>query len=494
MPVSSTHPEYQRYQHRWQSCRIAVEGSDAVKHAGEQFLPRLSGQDDPDYEAYKMRALFYGASDRTVKGLSGAVLRKTPTMKWPDALAALKEKIGGPGADLTLVTKKSLEEILTTGRVGLYVDAPTEPNSDPYICIYYAENIINWKYEDVDGEYTLTMVVLREEEWEAAEDDEFYLECHTYFRVCELVDGKYQVRVFEEVEVQDNGEAKLEYKGGEVVTPSKVGGGGFDFIPFLFVNPSSVTADIEKPPIGDLVDVNFSHYRTSADLEHGRHFVSLPTAYIVGAGDQKVTMQIGSAVAWMIPEPTAKVGYLEFSGEGLSSLRDGLNEKQQQMAVLGARLLEEQKKDAEAADTVKLRHAGEQSLLAGIAGSLSNALTQALRWIAFWKGRPDDSIYIKLNQDFNLAGISSDTLRSLMEGLQNGDVSFDTFFFNCERGELYPEGWTQDKERTAIEAGLPLGLPGNAADGTGAAGGAGGTTKGAGGAKNAPEQQSTNVN
>jgi hypothetical protein len=44
------------------------------------------------------------------------------------------------------------------------------------------------------------------------------------------------------------------------------------FIPFTFLGPVSIKPYVAKPPLLDLVDVNLSHYRTSADLEHGRHW------------------------------------------------------------------------------------------------------------------------------------------------------------------------------------------------------------------------------
>jgi hypothetical protein len=68
MPVNTCHPQYSAHEHQWKRCRDAVDGSDAVKAAGSQYLPGLSAQSTEEYEAYKMRALWYGASARTIQG------------------------------------------------------------------------------------------------------------------------------------------------------------------------------------------------------------------------------------------------------------------------------------------------------------------------------------------------------------------------------------------------------------------------------------------
>ena len=72
------------------------------------------------------------------------------------------------------------------------------------------------------------------------------------------------------------------------------------FIPFQFIGPTSVTPAIEKSPILDIVDVNLSHYRTSADFEHGAHLTALPTPWVSGVNPELVeSFPIGSDTAWV---------------------------------------------------------------------------------------------------------------------------------------------------------------------------------------------------
>src|ERR1051326_3147997 len=101
MPVTSCHPDDEAALPRWRRCRDAYAGTDAIKKAVMQsaranagqptvvngqrtsrlapiYLPMLDGQDLAQYAAYVERALWYGATKRTVQGLTGAVFRKDP--------------------------------------------------------------------------------------------------------------------------------------------------------------------------------------------------------------------------------------------------------------------------------------------------------------------------------------------------------------------------------------------------------------------------------
>jgi hypothetical protein len=88
-----------------------------------------------------------------------------------------------------------------------------------------------------------------------------------------------------------------------------------DFIPFTFLSADDTTPEVDEPPLIDLVNMNLSHYRTCADLEHGAHFTGLPTPYVCGAQLENPNdkLYIGSQSAWMLKSPDAKVGFLEFT-------------------------------------------------------------------------------------------------------------------------------------------------------------------------------------
>lgn len=452
MPVSSHHAEYDRVARQWQRCRDAIGGSDAIKDAASQYLPALSGQTAEEYDGYKARALWYGASARTVQGLTGSVMRKDPTFEVPEALKPFLSDITSTGVPIQAFTKSLVQDVLAVGRCGVLVDLPkTGAASRPYWVSYCAEQIINWGTRVVNGVNILSLVVLQECLQTPHPTDRFTFQPTKGYRVLTLnEDGHYVVELYS----TENGVPD------EVITPT-FKGRPFDYIPFCFFGPTSITPDIEKPPILDLVDVNLSHYRSSADLEHGRHFCGLPTPWVAGF-PEKTHLEIGSAVAWVASDPNAKAGMLEFTGQGLQALEKALESKERLMAVLGARLLEEQKKAVEAADTLQTRYAGEQSVLRSVAGTIGSGLSQLLKWTGLWMGLSPtiaQDATAKLNTDFMDTQMSFTELESLVRTWQAGAISYETLYYNMERGEVSRPGIDWETEREQIDTEAPGLLP-----------------------------------
>jgi hypothetical protein len=126
------------------------------------------------------------------------------------------------------------------------------------------------------------------------------------------------------------------------------------------------------------------------------------------------------------------------------------------MAVLGARLLEEQKRAAEAAATVELRQAGETSTLIRIIQTVEEGLTRCLRWIAWWASltttKEDPAISISLNRDLASIRATPQEISALVQALQGGAMAFETVYANLEKLEMTREGVDAAVEKAAIQA------------------------------------------
>jgi hypothetical protein len=235
-----------------------------------------------------------------------------------------------------------------------------------------------------------------------------------------------------------------------------------DFIPFVGIGPRGVSIRVDKPPLLDLVDVNLSHYRNSADLEHGRHFTALPTPYITGwmePGEGSAsTLRIGSGAAWTLSNPESKVGMLEFTGQGLRALEVALDHKEMQMAVLGARLLEATPKTGETAEAVRLRHSGEHAVLGTMTSAVSQGLSKILRWHIWWMGlEPESRVAgVELNRDYFDSVMSPNEAEALMKMWQAGSITFETLYWNLQRGEWARPGVSVEEEKAQLETELSV--------------------------------------
>ena len=435
MGIDSTHPLYDESKEKWTRVRDSFLGSDAVKVKGEVYLPKLSSQDKDEYGAYVLRAMYVNAIKNTVQGLVGAVMRVDPVIDAPERILELAQDITGTGVTLNDFISNMLVEQLLMGRQGVLIDRTTER---AYLSGYTTEQITNWMNNTI---------VLKETYVEQDLHDPYILTYSDQYR--ELMideDGKFLVRVWRE---------NQGWNIYEEIYPTKVGQ-ELDSIPFVALSGNELNLNPTQPPLMSLVDTNLSMYRTSADLEHGRHFTALPTPYVTGIdGDSE--LRIGSGSAWILPDSSSKAGYLEFTGQGLQALEKAVEEKRGIMAGLGASLLQTQKAGIESAESMRLRQNSEASVLVGAVLSVQEGIAKALSIMAEWEGVSGD-IEVTLNTDFVDTKILPEELTALMGAWQSGAISHETFLHNMKKGEILPDEVTIEDEKDRIDVQNPMNL------------------------------------
>lgn len=450
------HPDYEKAAPIWQKCRDAIEGQEAVHARGEAYLPRLTEQNFAEYDAYKRRTPYYAASGRTADGLVGMVFRKEPEIETPAAMQGYIDDMTLSGIDASELSRMVLHEIVQTGRVGVLVEYPrvaeqpsnlaaaTELNLRPYASVYKAESIINWRVERRNNKMMATLVVLSEVYEQAGI---FATSYQDQLRVLTLREGFYQQQIWRKA--KDGGDFELI----DEITPTK-NGAPLREIPFFAFGVEELSLSIQQPPLLDLCNLNLSHYRTNADLEHGAHFTGLPTPFIAGLQlGENEKISIGSAIAILAPDPQAKASYLEFTGQGLGALEKLLDRKEAQMAAIGARMLAPEKAGVEAVETVQIRNSGETSVLASLANLISRGMNNVLEFMRDWSGIAGTCVF-RLNTDFMPVKMTAPELTALVGAWQSGAISMPTLFHNLKQGEIVAEDRTLEDEQSdlALEA------------------------------------------
>src|SRR5512136_366547 len=476
MAVNTTHPDYDAAALEWSRARDVLAGEDAVKAGGEKYLPRLDSQTDQEFTAYVKRASYFNASARTSEAYLGLMFRRPPFVKLPAdgagvgrAMAVFENDADMLGTTLTGYAKMVVGDVVGLGRAGSLVDWEDEVEQRAYVVFYRAEQIINWRVERVNGRNVPTLIVLAEHviAQPGPDDDGFALKLVDQMRVLKLVPGgaadvagkrdyHYQVELWQPKKTQRRG-AKVEWQLVETRIPLRLGK-PLPLIPFVFHGPRHSRPDVDRGPLEDIVAVNLDHYRLNADFKHGLHFTALPTAWVSGF-DKGASLRIGSSTAWVSETPGATAGFLEFTGQGLTTHERAMDRAERLMATLGSRMLADEKKVGETATAIELRQAGEYSILGNLALSVSESLTQVLRWGYWWNSTeelPDDvkgeQVLLQLNTDFSTKGLASQDVQAIVAAWQAGAISQDTMFDLFRRGEVLPEGRTNAEEATLIKS------------------------------------------
>ena len=183
MPINTEHPSYIKYSNQWARIRDTFEGSDAVKAQGEKYLPKLQGQSTEQFDAYKMRALYFDGVERTVRGLVGAVMRVDAIIEAPAKLVALFDDITDTGVSLNNLISIMLQEQILIARQGLLIDY----NERPYIVHYMTEQITNW-FDDK---------IILKEAYKISGKDIYDVEFKEQYRELSIIDNKYVVNIWQ---------------------------------------------------------------------------------------------------------------------------------------------------------------------------------------------------------------------------------------------------------------------------------------------------------
>jgi hypothetical protein len=458
MDITACHKDYMNYLPRWTRIKTVMEGADAVKAAGEALLPKLPGQSRESYEHYRERAVFFNAAGKTLELYASMVFAKAPTIKGIDEKNPIFEDADLRGKPFEEMLEDILADVISYGRCGILVDysgavpegmslAEAERGeARPYMTMYPALSITNWHCGRHGGRTIPDRIVIRETVEDSAGEEA------DQFRELLLMKEIYTVRKWRLAP----GSIKDKKESHWIVTSRTIpimNGEAINFIPFFFLDAASGSADCRTPPLLDLVDINISHYRTMADLEHGRFHSGLPTPIFAGFNFQEGdAVKLGSTEGISSNLPDAKAYYLEFSGQGLGALENAAKQKEAWMVQLGSGLLDFYKSGKEATETLMIRRSGANATIGRMAMAVSEIMTKALKLMARWAGLPFDEVKVQLLTEYLPENITPQEISILLEAVQTGNYRRIDWLYRLKNAgilgqEVKPEKIEEELDR-----------------------------------------------
>lgn len=443
-PVTFNHdvahvlPEVVAARKTWDRIRAVINGGDAVRENSE-YLPALNPTDTSTSNiyrnrSYRLRAQFFGATKRTLKGLVGQVFGKPAVLTVPAELEYLQRSVDGGAVSIDQQAKQTLSDNIAIGRAVLLVDHPKTEGTVtraqqiaervmPTIQYYFAEQLINWRVGLVKGERKLTLVVLEEEY--VAEDDGFKKKMAKQWRVLRIVNDQ----CFGQVWRKDTSGA---YYAHDVYQPRDARGTPFDFIPVFIVGADNNDPGIDDSPLSDMAELNIGHFRNSADLEDSAFIVGQATPVFIGVSQEwvdEVFEEHGIALGSRRGIPLPKGGDAKLlQAEPNSLVKELMIHKEEQMKALGAKLVEPRTGERTLGEA-QMDAATDSSVLATCTENVSAAYTAALRVCALFLGVevPEnatlDEFGYRLNTDFEIARMTVEQRRQLLAEWQAGAIS-----------------------------------------------------------------------
>lgn len=386
MPVSSTHPDYDKALKRYKLIRAIM------KNDAKCYIRKPDADNEYRNEQYAEDAILTNFTSLTCEAFVGLVFGKKPKISLPPELYYLLDDTTGTGINIFQFSQSSVSELLQVGRYGYLVDYDNDA-SEAYIKPYVAESIINWKTKSING-YVQPYLIVLEECILLDDEDIFAQETVVQYRVLYLSDdGIYHQIVMDASENIISDTIPLDYDGNP-----------FQYIPFVFVGSKDNDCNIDKEPLYDMAVINLGHYRNSADYEESI-FINGQPYLVVNVGDASAEdftaanpqgVQYGSRKGLVLANGGAAT-LLQANPNQL--VAQAMNEKLEQAAKIGARIIEPSG-GRETAEAARIRFSSQVSALSIIAANASWGIESVLKTICRFQGASADAVSFQLNDDF----------------------------------------------------------------------------------------------
>ena len=442
-------------------------GVVAMRKAGETYLPKEEREEQSDYDDRLARSWLFPALDKAIEDVADRIFSKDVSLSAdvPTDLAELAEDIDNQGRNLNSFARDVLEDGTEAGIAFILVDSPPKQgdltlaqaraiNFRPYLVHIKAEDILGWKTTKIGNKSVLSMVRIWETVEENDPDDKFKEVTVPQVRVLELpvkngVVGNVVVSVYRE-----NKDGKWELRD----RPIQSGLQEITLVPF-YTNRTGFMKG--KPRYEKLADLNIAHWQSASDQRNILHKARVPLLALFGFSVEDVTSSPNSALVTTKSPQEADGKWVEIEGASIEAGRNDLKDLEQRMTVLGIELAWKPVSNNTGATGAAIDHGKMVTPLAMIAASLQDALNKAFGFMAKYKGT-EMSGGVEVNRDFGASLLGTGDLVFLLNAVNTGQISQETFLKECaRRGVLISDLNIEDEiERIKDEAPETVSLPG----------------------------------
>ena len=454
MALNSTHPTYAAMLADWQLMRDSYMGERAVKARGVTYLPATPGQmlDGMTkateagyiaYEAYKLRAVFPDYVSEAVERYIGLLHQKEATIELPPQLEDMREKATVDGESLMALLRRINEQQLVTGRLGLMLDFPQNPDPSkplPYIAMYFGEAIRNWD-ESADGRGVNGLVLVVLDESGPVRQPDFEWTQEERYRVL-MLGPETPAQTDGNTEAPDDpteGVGLKQYRQQVYAIKDAPNGVNFDTmaipqfrgktldeLPFVFVNSKDIIAEPDNPPLLGLGRLCMTIYRGEADyrfslfLQGQQTLVTIGTVYQDGevkSGDDVLRVGAGARIGM---DTNGDAKYIGIGADGLAPQSEALTADRKMAEAQAGTMIAPTAGRQESGDALTARVAAQTASLTQIAKAGALALENLLKIAAKWVGADPEKVKVTPNLEFAPVLVTGQEATQLMSARAMG--------------------------------------------------------------------------
>ena len=472
--IDAVHPSLKEKEKCLTRMRDFSLGEDAVKAKKEDYYPRYYSQSETVYKKVVDMAPFEDWVPSLVETYSSLIFSKPPQVTTPTIAGDLADEevldeLITAGWTFNQFTMKFVAEYITMGRVGLWASVDSKGRSK--LISYPSENIINWKR---DSEGNLEYVVLKEEYYAPADENEFKLEEKRQYRVLYMKEGVANVAVYRKIKDETGKQVAVDFNQGdfqivadesfplEKKNATTKESGYMTELPFWIFTVSGNPASVENPPLLPIANLNHKHYIISGLRMMAIHSASFPLLVVSDVKDAAASdeatpdkFQAGPGTAVFVGEH-GDVKYASFEAKGAVPMEMALKDSKETLGMLSRKLLDSKKGIViESGKAHQVKRRTDFSVLEQMSDVLSRGFTNALNYIAKNQqlGWDKGEFKVKFNNDFLEYSVDPQELMAMTNSLKENTIGFESFFAWMKNRHIVDEKRTLEEEMADIKNG-----------------------------------------
>lgn len=456
----------------WDQVDTLIDGIDAMRKAGDKYLPRFIDEGDPEFTFRLRMTKMTNIYRDIIEGLSSKPFEEVVQLidttgegkdtAIPADIKTFINDVDGSGNNLTVFAGATFFNGINGAIDWIHVDHPKRNENvvtladarragvRPYWSHILGRNVLDVKSEVIGGNETLT-----------------------YFKVLEPGQPD-QIREFERNGSTGNVTWTLYRKIKDatastdrwvIADSGDISIGVIPMVPF-----STGRRDGRSwkffPAMQDAADLQVELYQQESGLKFAKVLTAYPMLAANGisppkdaTGNPKKLAVGPNRVLYATPDASGKVGnwaYVEPGSESLKFLGDDIKETIQQLRELGRQPLTAQSGNITVI-TAAVAAGKAKSAVKAWAFKLKDSLENALLYTALWMSVTyDPAVHVFTEFDDFMEG---DDLETLNGARERGDISRVTYYEELRRRSVLSSNFTAEREEARLLAELPSDMP-----------------------------------
>ena len=444
----------------WTKIQTVLDGTAAMRDAGQQYLPQHDKESDTSYFERLDRCTLYNMTKLTLNSWVGRPFSEPVQIKddVPSEIVELASNIDTLGSNLDVFARNWFLDGVAKSFSHVLVDMPRiEDREDgrprsleddrldgvrPYWVHIAPEQLFFAEAKVVAGREVLQEVRFKEE---YSARDGFALVTSTQVKRLYLAGDVVIVEIWRETPFSKRSKKKVWTIVDSYIME-------IDEIPLVTFYSDRDAFMLGTSPIEDLADLNIAHWQSTSDQRAILTVARFPILACSGGSDETNKLVVGPNRWLYCPDPQGRFYYVEHTGKAISAGLEDLLELTRQMGEYGAEWMKK-RPNRETATARSLDTAEATSALQDVTLRFQDALEDVLKLTSKWLGLSDGGS-IAVFSDFSAPPADTETLRILIEARKNRDISREAFISELKRAGVLEEDFNADDDGGLLEGEL----------------------------------------